>query len=872
MVRGGQRSPSRELTRALTGWRSLRLRMAQAASGRALWLAFATALAVSAGSPLAPAQASASTAGLMHVGRLPALPAGATFGGDLPARTRLHVTVTLKPRDPAALAAYARAVSTPGSGHYGAYLTPRQFAQRFGAGAAKLATVRRSLRAHGLNPGAASTNSLSIPIDATAGQLQRAFSLSFRHLVLPGHTTAIATTAAPSFDAWAAGSVQAVIGLDTAAAPSPLLLRSAHTAASPALARAHVITGGPQPCAEAQGSAPSESAYTADQVASAYGFPGLYQAGDGGAGVTVAVYELEPDDPNDIAAYQACYETHTSVSYVPVDNGAGSGPGSGEAALDIENLIGLAPEAKLLVYQGPNSNSGSPGAGPYDIYSEIINQDRAQVISVSWGQCEAAQGAGALNAENTLFQQAAVQGQTIVAASGDNGSEDCHGSGTVGDTQLAVDDPAGQPYVTGVGGTTLNAIGPRPVETVWNSGGGPLGAALSPGAGGGGNSSFWAMPASQLTAAPSLHVIGTGSSGAPCANAGGYCREVPDVSADADPATGYLIYWNGGGTVAAQPLGWQGIGGTSAAAPVWAALIALSDASRACAGTPIGFANPALYRAAGGAYAAGFNDIISGDNDFTATNAGDYPAGAGYDLATGLGTPNAASLTAGLCADTLRIETPSAQRSALHAALSLRLTSSDARGTKIAYRAAGLPPGLSINAASGRISGRPRRRGAYSVTVIAHDAAGATTRTVFRWTVGGPPRVSGAVIAGLGRGRPMLTLTVTAGRGAPAIQAVSLRVRHGLRFASTRRVSVSAPGVRRTRFSDRLVRGSLTIRLRVPTSRFRVTVAYPALRGGSGLLPSARRPQAGAAPQLTVSLFDTGDATSLLSIAPRRER
>ena len=846
--------------------------MAKAASGREIWLLLGCALAIWAGSALEPGRAGASTTGLMRVGRVPAPPAGDTVAGALPAGTRLHVTITLRPRDPAALAAYARAVSTPGSGRYGAYLTPRQFARRFGATAAQLTTVRRSLRAHGLNPGATTTNALAIPVDASAGRLQRAFSLSFLRLVAPGHKTAIATTAAPSFDAVAAGSVQAVIGLDTVAAPSPLLLRPANPAGLPTPARPDVVTGGPQPCAQAQASAPSQSAYTADQIASAYGFPGLYQAGDGGAGVTIAVYELEPDDPNDVAAYQACYSTHTSVSYLAVDGGAGSGAGSGEAALDIENLIGLAPESKLVVYQGPNSNSGSPGSGPYDIYSQIINQDRAQVISVSWGQCESAQGAGPLNAENTLFEQAAVQGQTIVAASGDNGSEDCDGVGAGGDTQLAVDDPAGQPYVTGVGGTTLNAIGPRPVETVWNSGGGLTDAGPPTGAGGGGNSSFWPMPASQRSASPSLHVIGTDSSGALCGNVGGYCREVPDVSADADPATGYLIYWNGSGMVAGQATQWQGIGGTSAAAPVWAALIALTDASPACAGTPIGFADPALYRAAGGAYAADFNDIVSGDNDFTATNGGRYSAGAGYDLATGLGTPNAASLAAGLCANALRIATPPPQQSPLHAAIGLRLTARDARGARIVYRAAGLPPGLSVNSTSGRISGRPRRRGAYAVTASAQDAAGAISKSVFDWTIGGPPTVSGAVISGLGIGRPKLTFTVAAGRGAPAIQTVALRLPHGLRFASTRRVSVSAPGVTRTRFSDRLVHGSLSIGLRVPASKVRVMVAYPALRGGSGLLPSAMLRHAGAPPHLSVSLLDTGGATSLLSIAPQRER
>src|SRR6185437_15274304 len=130
-------------------------------------------------------------------------------------------------------------------------------------------------------------------------------------------------------------------------------------------------------------------------------------------------------------AYQSCYGTHAAISYVPVDEGAGTGPGSGEAALDIENLIGLAPDVNVLVYQGPNSNSGAPGAGPYDVFSAIVNQDRARVVTVSWGQCERALGQADASAENTLFEQATAEGQSIVAAAGDNGAQDCDTGGAL---------------------------------------------------------------------------------------------------------------------------------------------------------------------------------------------------------------------------------------------------------------------------------------------------------------------------------------------------------------------------------------------------------------------------------------------------------
>ena len=114
------------------------------------------------------------------------------------------------------------------------------------------------------------------------------------------------------------------------------------------------------------------------------------------------------------------------VSYVKVDSGVGTGAGQGEAALDIEQLIGLAPKANLIVYQGPNNNSDSPGTGPYDTLAAMVSQDKAQVMSNSWGECETLEGLTDAHAESTLLEEAATQGQTFVSAAGDSGSEDCY--------------------------------------------------------------------------------------------------------------------------------------------------------------------------------------------------------------------------------------------------------------------------------------------------------------------------------------------------------------------------------------------------------------------------------------------------------------
>jgi Subtilase family len=302
-----------------------------------------------------------------------------------------------------------------------------------------------------------------------------------------------------------------------------------------------------------------------------------------------------------------------------VDGGGGAigGSGTAEADLDIEQAATQAPRASVISYEGP-----ATAQGQYDTWYAIVHADQAQVISTSWGLCElAAQSAGLVAALDPLFEAAATQGQTILAAAGDSGSEDCYTNSL---TSEEVDYPASAAWVTAVGGTTLLAPGN---ETAWNwcqsnesiacanANGGK-------GAGGGGMSRYEPRPTYQ----PNILFWPTAES------CGQYCREVPDISANA--GVYMVIFANGIWTAAA---------GTSLAAPFIAGLVA--DKNNGCASLT-GVWTPALYSlAAEGAYGTGFNDITAGNTDMSGSNGGAFPATTGYDAATGLGSPIAQGLS-----------------------------------------------------------------------------------------------------------------------------------------------------------------------------------------------------------------------------------
>ncbi len=685
-------------------------------------------------------------------------PAAARDLGAVPRSSTVHASVALAARDPAGLAAYARAVSTSGSPDYHRYLSVGAFRRRFAPSSAQVRAVRARLRARGLTLGSVTANGLSIPVRAPAAVATAAFDTAIHRYALRGGSIADATTGPARLGGRVDHLVQGVVGLDAVAPSASVVIRpravppartadalaadapiasSAAAASSAPSAHAthatHAATttaAGPQACSAARSSATANGSHTAAQIAAAYGLSNFWAAGDEGRGVTIALYELEPFSPADIAAYQSCYGTNANVLTEAIDGGAGSGPGSGEAAMDVEDLIGLAPQATIRVYEGSRS-----GVGAYDTYSRIVSDDAAQVVSTSWGLCESRQGAVAAAAESTLFQEAAVQGQSVIAASGDLGADDC------ADNQHAVDDPAAQPWVTAVGATSLRGS----QNTVWDNG---LGAS------GGGASQIWGEPAYQATAAPPQSAV-------TCAGSGSSCRQVPDVSLDGDPDTGYTTYFQGG---------WRAAGGTSIAAPTFAALAALADGSPACAGRSLGFLNPSLYGAAATAYPADFHDVIAGSNTFGSVLG--FAAGPGYDMASGLGTPTS-GLGPALCHDAVAVTAPATQRWTTARAVSLALRGSSALGARMTWSATGLPGGVGVDPASGRISGAPTATGRFTVIVTAVDADGATASASFAAavtraaTTAGRPSAGSGSRAGSRAGRHGSTAT-------PAAQTIEL--------------------------------------------------------------------------------------------------
>jgi hypothetical protein len=363
---------------------------------------------------------------------------------------------------------------------------------------------------------------------------------------------------------------------------------------------------------------------------------------------------------------------------------------------------------------------------------------------------------------------------------------------------------------------------------------------------------------------------------------------VPDVSADADPSTGYDVLWNGQ---------WYLMGGTSAAAPTWAALAGLANSSAACGGRTVGFANPALYQAASTAYASYFNDVASGDNSYGGLSG--FSSGGGYDMVTGLGSPKGGAIAAALCgsnwvppppastataptqtsteqttttspAPVVTLTKPVAQKARVGEPVQVQLRATDSAGQKLSWRAAGLPPGLSISKTTGAISGTPTKAGKAMASVTVSDTSGSSATAGILWSVAGRPTITGGLT--VKRGKPSLALRVVAGANAPAIQSIVVVPSAQIRFARRSRdlvrgITVRNPSGRRLASTARLRSGDLVVTLRAKTVRtasLRVTVPAVALVKPKTTKPGKQRPAA--LLRITVTVTDAGAFRTPLSV------
>ena len=470
-----------------------------------------------------------------------------------------------------------------------AYLNRKELESRYGADKEDLNKVEAFVRQNGLQVLEISPAKRSVEVCGTVAQLNNAFNVKLERYTYQGQD--FRGREGPIYvPSDLVPVIVAVLGLD--GRPQ---------------ARSHMRIYKSENAKKGIRVASSGITYTPPQVAQLYDYP----QGVDGSGITVAIIELgggysAQDLQNYFSGLNIPLPNVISVSVDGADNaptGDPSGP-DGEVLLDIEVIGSIAPKAKICVYFAPNTS-----AGFLDAINAAIQdtKNNPSAISISWGSAESTWTQQSLTAMDQAFQDASLLGITVCAASGDNGSSD-----GVTDGLAHVDFPASSEYILGCGGTRLVSSGGRvQSQQAWND-------QPSDGATGGGVSDVFPLPSWQKNAGVP-----------PSANPGGRIgRGVPDVAGDADPSTGYMVLVDGTQTP---------IGGTSAVAPLWTALVALLNQSL---GKPVGFLNPLLYNG-NVEESGGLSDVTSGSN-------GAYNAGPGWDACTGLGSPDGARLLATL--------------------------------------------------------------------------------------------------------------------------------------------------------------------------------------------------------------------------------
>ncbi|WP_241654417.1 protease pro-enzyme activation domain-containing protein [Granulicella sibirica] len=550
----------------------------------------------------------------------------------------------------AALETLIAAQQNPSSPLYHQWLTPDQFASRFGAADADIAKVEGWLQQEGFTVDHVSRSRDRITFSGTAAQVEVAFGAPIHYFTTNGDT-----------------HFAPLGSLSVPAAFSASILTIGNV--SDFRPKAHVKFMTPETVKANFTSSQSGSHFvTPKDVATIYDINAAYNAGYTGTNQSIAIVGQSSVVLTDISNFQTAAGLTVKAPTPILVPGSGTTASpvtgdEGESDLDLEYSGGIAKGATIyFVYTGNNQNYGV-----FDSLQYAVDERLSPIISSSYGECETALGAADYASLNAILQQASTQGQTVIAAAGDDGSTDCYeqtGLTSAQQLALAVDFPASSQYVTGMGGTEYLAADVATGNTTyWTaaSGSDVISSALSYipemvwnddsstdgiSSGGGGTSQFTARPSWQ-----------TGVTGIPS----GSFRLVPDISLASSPNNAGYLYCSSDtqstGITGSCSNGFRDssdasltvAGGTSFAAPIFAGMLAIINQSRNSTGQ--GVINPTLYTLASNSatYSTAFHDTVTGGNQCTAgsssttvycnsTGASAYAAGTGYDEASGLGS------------------------------------------------------------------------------------------------------------------------------------------------------------------------------------------------------------------------------------------
>ncbi len=527
-------------------------------------------------------------------GHVPSVVAGLTPKGHLPPTNQLSLAIGLPLRNQAQLSELLQQLYDPRSTNFHKFLTPPEFTARFGPTEQDYQAVIKFAEANGLTVAGKHPNRVVLDVEGNVSNVEQAFHITLRTYQ---HPTEARNFFAPDTEPSVPTnlSVVTVEGLSDYSPPRPLM---------------HMVAASKARPLSFNGSGPNGE-YAGNDFRNAYA-PGTALTG---AGQSVGLLEFSAYYQVDITNYEKIIGL---TRYVPLTNVVittgrhGGGPGTannGEVALDIEQAIAMAPGLSRVIVYEISSN-------PSSILNRMADDDLAKQMSSSWTWT-----GGPSTTIDAIFQQMGTQGQSFFQASGDS---DAYTGNEMIDSSSQTNAPVDSTNLTCVGGTTLTMNGSGvswAAETVWNwnnSGNPNVGS-------GGGISTYYHIPYWQTNVSMA-------------ANGGSTTyRNIPDVALTADDV--FVSYDDG------DDSGTYYFGGTSCAAPLWAGFCALvNQQSVEVNGTTVGFLNPALYALAGStSYNACFHDITTGNN-IGAGTPGLFNAVPGYDLCTGLGTPNGTNL------------------------------------------------------------------------------------------------------------------------------------------------------------------------------------------------------------------------------------